>query len=137
MDFDRSAPSLGEAILSAMQSVHEAKTGAKIERVDMCDLVTLSEIGRRIGRSRQLVHQYVHGRGGPGNFPPPACYVADNAPLWFWCEVAFWLHANDMISDVDLQDARDLAAINSVLEFANRRQTDPELTEKVLRLIVA
>lgn len=134
LDFNRTAPSLGEAILSAIQTVHDANVGAKIERVDMCDLVTISEIARRVGRSKQRVHQYIHGKGGPGNFPAPICTVSEKAPLWYWCEVAYWLHANNMISEDDFHEACDLAAINSTLQFAHQRQSNPELSEKILRL---
>ena len=68
-EFSRAAASLEDAILSAIRDVRKAKVGAVALRVDECDLVTPSEIARRIGRSRQLLFQYINGQRGPGNFP--------------------------------------------------------------------
>src|SRR5487761_1677044 len=70
--FSRTAPSLKDAILSALQCVRKANIGADVLRVDYCNLVTQADIARKIERSRQLVHQYWTGARGPGGFPPPA-----------------------------------------------------------------
>ena len=64
LEFSRSAPSLKDAILSAIRDVRKAGVGAEVWRVDSHDLVTPSEIARRIGRTRQLVHQYITGEIG-------------------------------------------------------------------------
>jgi len=71
LTFSRVAPSLKEAILSAIRDVRKAGIGADVLRVDDCSLVTQADIARKIGRSRQLVHQYITGTRGPGAFPPP------------------------------------------------------------------
>ena len=63
LEFSRSAISLEDAILSAIQVVRKAGIGAEVLRVDECNLVTASEIARRMGRSRQLVHQYMNEIG--------------------------------------------------------------------------
>src|SRR5690606_36378908 len=65
IEFSRSAASLQEAVLSAIEDVRKANVGAQVLRVDECNLVTASDIARRIGRSRQLVHQYMTGLRGP------------------------------------------------------------------------
>ena len=62
LEFSRSAKSLADAIISEINDIRKANIGADVLRVDECNLVTASEIARRIGRSRQLVHQYMTGQ---------------------------------------------------------------------------
>lgn len=81
MEFSRRARSLHNAIVSAIHDVRKAGIGAEVLRVNECNLVTASEIARRIQRSRQLVHQYMTGQRGPGGFPPPECHLTDGAPF--------------------------------------------------------
>jgi len=102
-------------------------------RVDVCNLVTQADIARTIGRSRQLVHQYIAGIRGPGNFPAPACNLTGGVPLWYWCEVAYWLRQNDMISHDAATEAQGVALINAILEMRYHRKLDPELSEEILR----
>ncbi len=132
LTFCRTAASLKDAILSAIKNVRESDIGATVLRIDQCNLVTQAEIARRIGRSRQLVHQYITGARGPGGFPPPACHITEDAPLWYWCEVAFWLSEHDIIREKDSREAQDLTIINSVLELAWQRRVSPEKTKAIL-----
>ncbi len=137
LTFSRTAPSLKDAILSAISDVKKANIGAEVLRIDCCNLVTQSEIAHKIGRTRQLVHQYITGERGPGGFPPPACNVSDDgdAPLWYWCEVAYWLYQNNMITEEALRDARALSLINDVLELNYQKKIEPKLTKEVLEYI--
>jgi hypothetical protein len=128
LSFSRLAPSLKDAILSAIQDIKKANIGADVLRVDACDLVTQSDIARKIERSRQLVHQYVTGVRGPGDFPAPIRDVSDEAPLWSWCEVARWLFQNDMVKEDVVREATELAAINTVLDLEHQKRVDPALT---------
>jgi len=95
--FSREAASIKDAVISAIRNVRDAAIGADVLRVDACDLVTQADIGRRMGRTRQLVNQYVTGTRGPGTFPAPACNISDGGPLWYWREVAQWLWQNNLI----------------------------------------
>ncbi|MBI3461842.1 MAG: hypothetical protein HY000_02115 [Planctomycetes bacterium] len=133
MTFSRHASSLKDAITSAIEDVRKANIGASVLRVDSCNLVTPAEIARRIDRSRQLVHQYINGDRGPGNFPPPACGITDEAPLWYWCEVSWWLRQNDMITEHMYREAQDMAAINSVLELEYMQRREPTLTQEIIK----
>lgn len=137
LTFARQAASLKDAIMSAIRDVNNANLGAVVVRVDSCDLVTQAEISRRLGRSRQLVHQYIIGIRGPGGFPPPVCEITDGARLWYWCEVARWLWEHDLISEAVMREAEQLAVINSVLELRWQGQIAPELTDEILRRIDA
>jgi hypothetical protein len=132
IDFTRSAPTLKDAILSAIQDVQKAKVGARVVRVYNCDLVTQAEIARRISRTRQLVHQYISGTRGPGGFPAPACEITEGVPLWQWCEVAYWLGENDMVTEGVVRAARDTEMINSILNFLHQKALHPDLMAEML-----
>lgn len=133
--FSRSAPSMKDAILEAISDFTSSNVSGSILRVDECNLVTQSEIARRIDRSRQLIHQYIRGERGPGGFPPPVCDIVDGTPLYYWCEVAYWLWENDMITESVLRDAQEVAVINSVLELQHQKQHEPDLAAEVARLV--
>jgi hypothetical protein len=135
LTFSRRAPSLKDAILSAIRDVRKAEVGADVLRVDVCDLVTQADVARRIGRTRQLVHQYITGARGPKGFPPPACHLSDDSPLWQWCEVAGWLHQNGIIKEDVLRQAQQVAVINSVLDLRQQRRLAPQLTREVLEAV--
>jgi len=130
-EFSRRSASLKDAILSAVHAVQNANIGAQVVRVDECDLVTPSEISRRIGRSRQLVHQYISGQRGPGNFPAPECHLSENNPLWAWCAVSYWLAQNNMIRPEEQWNAQVVAAINAWLEVTRYEQRNPELLKEI------
>ncbi len=131
--FSRTAPSLNAAILSAIRDVRNAGIGADVLRIDDCSLVTQAEIARRIDRSRQQVHQYIAGVRGPGKFPSPACNLTDGVPLWYWCEVAYWLRQNNVIRQDMALEAQEIAMINAALELKHLRKIDPEKSEEILR----
>jgi len=133
LEFSRSAKSLEEAIISAINDVRNADIGAEVLRVDECNLVTMSEIARRIGRSRQLVHQYMIGKRGPGGFPPPECHLTDHAPLWAWCAVSYWLVQNNLLRPEEGWNAEVVEAINNYLEWERQRLRHPELLEEIKR----
>jgi hypothetical protein len=133
--FSRQAPSMRQAILSAIDNVRKAGIGADVLRVDYCSLVTQSDIARNMDRSRQLVHQYITGERGPGGFPPPARGLADDTPLWYWCEVAHWLCENNMVKEQVLRDAEDVATINNVLELQRSKIENPDITREVIQSV--
>lgn len=133
--FSRTAASLKEAILSAIQDVREADIGADVLRVDGSDLVTQAEIARKIGRSRQLVHQYITGVRGPGGFPAPVSEPTEGAPLWSWCEVAHWLWRNDMVKEDAMREAQVVGVINHALGLRHQRAVDPALIDMVLQVL--
>jgi len=131
LEFSRAAKSLEEAIISAISDVRKSGIGAQVLRVDECDLVTPSEIARRIGRSRQLVQQYICGKRGPGGFPPPECHLTDHAPLWAWCAVSYWLVQNNLLRPEVGWNAEVVEAINNFLERERQRQRHPKLLEEI------
>jgi hypothetical protein len=137
LSFSRVASSYKDAILSAIQDVRSARVGADVLRVDEWNLVTAAEIARKIGRSRQLVHQYVTGARGPGDFPPPVCRIRGSRPLWAWCDVAHWLRQNHFVGHEVHQDAVEVSLINTILEWNFQRKTDPKLADGILNALKA
>lgn len=135
LTFTRAANSFRNAVISAIKDVRKSKIGATVLRVDQCDLVTQAEIARRIGRSRQLVHQYMTAERGPGGFPAPACNITDGVPLWYWCEVAQWLFEHALIREDLIHEARELAIINNVLELEHQQQVSPKLTRQIMKAL--
>lgn len=131
IEFSRPANSLQDAITSAIRNVRDAGIGAEVLRVDECNLVSASEIARRIQRSRQLVHQYITGQRGPGGFPPPECYLSDHAPLWAWCAVSHWLVQNQLIRPEESRNAEITEAINHWLEVERQRKRCPGLMDEI------
>jgi hypothetical protein len=136
LGFDREAKTLKDAILSAIRDVKKANIGADVGRVDVEGFVTQSGIARRIGRSRQVVGQYITGKRGPGGFPPPIYHVLEKSPLWEWSQVARWLQQNDMLAEEDLHEAQQAAFINSALEIRQyKRELDSKTVNEVLQTI--
>lgn len=136
LTFSRSSSSLKSAVLSAIDDVRRAKIRANVLRIDSCSLVTQSEIARRIGRSRQQVHQYIAGTRGPGDFPPAICDSIEGAPLWHWCEVARWLHRNDVVPAGVWHEAEEIEAINNVLALQQQQRENVGLLKEVARSIL-
>jgi hypothetical protein len=134
LTFVREAPSIRDAVVSAIRDVTQARIGASVLRVDDCNLVSQADIARRIKRTRQQVGQYVSGTRGPGNFPAPVCDLTEGHPLWMWCEVSYWLWENGIVGDDVLEASRVVAAINSVLEFLHQRQHSASLVEEIFRV---
>lgn len=136
-DFSREADSLKEAILSAIADIRGAGVGAGVLSVDEGNLVTKAEIGRRIGRTRQMVHQYAMGTRGPGGFPPPACEISDGNPVWDWREVADWLSRQGIIDEETARDADVVNSINLALGYQRLTQRSPELAGEINRSLHA
>jgi predicted DNA-binding transcriptional regulator AlpA len=120
-DFVREAPTFGEAVRSAIEQV-ESVPGLRVVRVEPDDLVTMSEIAQRLGRSRGEHPPPDFGRTGSGGFPPPVSHLKARSRLWRWSEVAAWAKRHDQ--GVDTGAASAIAAINAALTL---RDTAAEL----------
>jgi hypothetical protein len=135
LDFSRRATSFQAAILSAIADVRRAQKGLDVARIDDCNLVSPAEIARRIGRSRQLVHQYITGSRGPGNFPAPECNITGRAPLWNWCTVSRWLCVAQLMPSDQVENAEIVAAINTALDRHHQRKINPRLVAEIERSV--
>lgn len=63
--------------------------GARPVRLDQ-DLVSITDIAERTGRTRESVRLLADGRRGPGGFPAPIGTVGDGIRVWPWTVVVDW-----------------------------------------------
>src|SRR6476469_6997859 len=117
-EFDREASSLAEAIVSAVHSL-EAVGLSPVRVVDQ-DLLTLADIGARLGQSRESIRRYVTGLRGPGGFPPSVNPTREGTAFYRWSEVAPWAREHLQI-DVSVEDPT-LVAANLMLQIRRFRE---------------
>ena len=134
MMFSRKSVSLKDAIISAIKNVRASHIGAQVSRVDQGNLVTLTEIAHRIRRTLPVMMDYWNGTRGSGGFPPPVCHITEEVPLWYWSDVASWLHSHSMIGDEEWREAH-VNVINNLLEHQHQLQTTPELTQEIMQAL--
>lgn len=116
-EFNREAPTLADAIASAVREVEA--TGLLVLRALDDDLVTLADIGSRIGRSRESVRRYAAGMRGPGGFPVPVNADRGGTIFYRWSEVAPWIREHLEIEVSDSDPA--LVVANLVLQARQHR----------------
>ena len=114
LDFDRDAPSLEEAVLSAVTDVEQV-AGVEVVRIAGAGLLSMADIAASTGRTRESVRLLVEGERGPGFFPAPVTDPRGRYRLWRASDVERWFEAHSGHSlglDVDV-----LAAISAGLEL--------------------
>lgn len=85
-----STATLARAVVDAIAEVE--LLGLRAVRVEAQPWLTVDDIARRLGRSREAVRQWADGEQGPGGFPPPLSTPRDGASaLRAWPQVAAWL----------------------------------------------
>lgn len=115
-DFGREAPSMQQALESAMRDISRVVPDIRFIRVEPDELVSAAEIAARLGRSRESVRLWIEGQRGPGGFPPPVTHLRSRSPRWRWTEVTDWL-TTALDFPVQLRDdAYAIAEINARLE---------------------
>jgi transcriptional regulator with XRE-family HTH domain len=131
LDFDREASSLKQAVLKAILDVESASIGAIVASVCPENLVTESDIAKRVNVNRQTVSLWINGsRRKSKPFPKPIMKLADRSPFWNWNEVASWLYGNKIITDeTEVENATILNIINMAL--INRDEKQRKETEKL------
>jgi predicted DNA-binding transcriptional regulator AlpA len=134
-EFDRDAPSLLDAVVSAIGAVESV--GVEVLHVDPDELVWASEIAERTGRSRQSIDMLIRGQRGPGNFPSPASHATRN-PLWRWSEVDAWFATYEG-RPADSERSAVLGALNGALEARHgvRSSTQSAPLRRAVRQLLA
>lgn len=121
LDFDRKAASLEEAVMSAIKNVEASSIEAIVATVAPENLVTESDIAKRLNINRQTVSLWIKGeRRKSQPFPKAMMKLADKSPFWKWREVVEWLYQNELIQDKEIvKNAFFLENVNAVLEERN------------------
>lgn len=133
-EFARRSRSLPEAVRSAIETIETAVPDAQVVRVEPDDLVTLTEIAQRVGRTKESVRLLSEGRRGPGAFPAPVAWLAAKQRIWQWSDVAAWF-GEKLGERLPLSpSAQFVAALNGALEV---RRRSAELASEEEREIVA
>jgi hypothetical protein len=88
------------------------------------DLVSISDIAQRVGRTRESVRLLVEGKRGPGDFPPPVGTVGGGIRVWPWAVVLDW-YRDALGEDLDERGVRPetAALVDACLAGENRRAT--------------
>ncbi len=126
LDFDREAESLADAVFEAVEAIERAVPEARVVHLEPDDLVSMSEIGDRTGRTRESIRLLISGERGPGGFPVPATHFRKRQRMWRWQRVSAWFAealGEPQITE-DPGRARFVTAFNAGLAW---RQVDKQL----------
>lgn len=113
--FDRIASSFEGAVFSAVDDIHLSKLEIPVSHIEPSDIVSLSEIARRLDRTRESIRLLAKGDRGDGTFPLPISGVEETTQLWSWVEVAKWFFNHGKVNRSVLEKAVLIKAINSKL----------------------
>ncbi len=134
LDFDRRGTSFKETILVAIRDVESSSVHAIVANVAPENLVTISDIAKRLNKKRQVVSLWIKGeRRKSITFPKPIMKLSDCSPLWKWSEVSQWLYQNRIIDDKNIvNQAIFIEDLNASLEV---RGVNKKLREELLKEI--
>lgn len=138
LDFDREAASFADAVLEATEAVESAGLGARVVHLEPDDLVMMSEIAQRTGRTRESVRLLIGGQRGPGGFPAPATHFKSRQRMWRWQEVAAWFAqalGEPQAAD-DPSNARFITAFNAGLSWRQVEDQLPDAERQRIRQLV-
>lgn len=138
LDFTREAATFPDAVDSAIKDVENAVPGARVVYLEPDDLVTISDIAERTGRTRESVRLLVIGERGPGGFPPPATHFRSRQRMWRWQRVAAWfaerLGEPQVVGDPGR--AQFITALNATLTWREAGEQLPASEREQLRRLV-
>lgn len=126
MDFDREAPCLTAAIASAIRQI-ESVPGLRVDAlVNDSALVSMADIARRTGRSREGIRLLVNGERGTGGFPAPVTDPNGHNRMWESDAVARWMadYAGTFM-DTDPEEQHQLGAFRALLEMRRHARELP------------
>lgn len=115
MDFTRSAPSLAEALVSAVRDIEKVE-GLRVVGVACANMVTLAQIAERAGVTREAARLWATGQRGHGSFPPPMVMTPAGEKLWDWQPVAHWVLHHHLHRDRSNEQWTSRVVFNNVRE---------------------
>ena len=120
LTFDRLDTSLEKAVSSAIKDV-EKNQKLEVAVVEPADYVTVAEIARRAGYSREYIRKLIKGERGNGYFPAPLAGSSSTTLIYSWVEVTSWLSVSNILKNNDaLIMAKIIKQFNDQLN--NRRK---------------
>lgn len=138
IEFSREASSWADALGSAVADI-ETLDGLLVIGAGQDDQVTLLDIARRAGRSREAVRLWAAGRRGPGGFPAPSWTSPSGERFWSWRAVAAWLRdARELPVEDEPEEigwADDL--LRARLADMEAQRADPEFRREFSRRLTA
>lgn len=132
VDFDREAQTFTQAVTSAIRDV-ESVPPVRVLEIEADDLLTMADIARRLGRTRESVRLLVQGKRGKGGFPEPE-FGTGKWRFWRWSALLGWL---DDVPEAELERARVTDAVNAALELRRRKALLPRADRKVIQALSA
>lgn len=136
-EFDREADSYAQALTSAIATIQRTIKDARVVHVEPDELVTMSEIAERIGRSRESIRLLIAGERGPGGFPSPVSHAQTRNRLWRWPDVLRWFatHYEDEFGDVLVnvpENPHVTAMMNALLTYRRYEESVDEAERRQL-----
>jgi predicted DNA-binding transcriptional regulator AlpA len=136
-EFDREASSYVQALTSAIVAIQRTIRGARIVHVEPDELVTMSEIAERVGRSRESIRLLIAGERGPGDFPAPVSHVQTRNRLWRLPDVLRWFatHYENEFGDVLVnvpENPNVTAMMNALLTYHRYEESVDEAERRQL-----
>jgi hypothetical protein len=122
LEFDRRAPSLPDALATALDELSKSLPKAIVLRLEEQDLATMPQIAERAGRTPESIRLLVGGKRGPGGFPPAAGSLHGRTKVWRWTDVATWFDQSLGEPLPGTADSAFVQAFNDALEI--RRLSD-------------
>jgi len=120
LTFDRLDTSLEKAVSTAIKDVEKNKK-LEVAVVEPADFVTVAEIARRAGYSREYIRKLIKGERGNGDFPAPLAGSSSTTLIYSWVEVTSWLSVSNILKNNDaLKMAKIIKEFNDQLN--NRRK---------------
>lgn len=127
-DFSREAPSLAEAIASAVRDI-EKVPGLRAIGVKCDNMVTAADIATRVGVSREAVRLWATGQRGRGGFPVPLLITTGGEKVWDWQQVVPWLSEETEETEANVAvigALHVLATADRVLAARDALRTEPD-----------
>ncbi|MFG2056900.1 hypothetical protein ACGFI9_23050 [Micromonospora sp. NPDC048930] len=91
-------------VVTIARRITHAIPEAHVDGIDQ-DLVSVSDIARRVGMTREAVRLWVKGQRGPGGFPSALGSVGGgergSTQIWSWPSVNAWLDEHFGLGDED------------------------------------
>ena len=120
------APTSGvaaEAVMDAVQDLLPDAVPVQAHR----DLVNTTDIGDRVGVTREAVRHWVAGKRGPGDFPHPVGSPSDSK-VWEWSAVHAWLRHHMGIWDgLEMPSHAEYGLIDHKMHVRSSQATEANL----------